>query len=108
MKKRVKMSVKTREELLNFYRDNIANSDSDNSVTFLEDLSDTLGDLETKSGSAEQWKEKYEENDKNWRKKYTDRFYSNDTENNEDNEENEEQSDEKQKLHFEDLFSVKE
>lgn len=99
------MSVKTREELLNFYRDNIANSDSDNSVTFLEDLSDTLGDLESKSGSAEQWKDKYEENDKNWRKKYTDRFYSKDTE---DNKENEEQSEEKQKLHFEDLFSVKE
>ena len=105
MKKRAKMSVKTKEELLNFYRDNIANSDSDNSVTFLEDLSDTLGDLETKSGSAEQWKEKYEENDKNWRKKYTDRFYSKDTE---DSEENEEQTEEKQKLHFEDLFSVKE
>lgn len=107
MKKRVKMSVKTREELLNFYRDNIANSDSDNSVTFLEDLSDTLGDLESKSGSAEQWKEKYEENDKNWRKKYTDRFYSND---NEDNEEqnNEDEQEEKQKLHFEDLFTIKE
>lgn len=105
MKKRLKMSVKTREELLNFYRDNIANSDSDNSVTFLEDLSDTLGDLETKSNTAEEWKNKYDENDKNWRKRYTDRFYSKDTE---ENEENEEQTDEKQKLHFEDLFSVKE
>ena len=38
----------------------------------LEDVSDTFTDLNERSG--EDWKTKYEENDKAWRKRYTDRF----------------------------------
>lgn len=47
----------------------------------MEDVTDTLSDLETKAkGDGTDWKAKYEENDAEWRRKYTERFYSSDPE----------------------------
>lgn len=46
----------------------------DNSIKFIEDMTDTLADLD--KADAEDWKKKYEENDSAWRKKYTDRFFN--------------------------------
>lgn len=73
------MAVKTREEILAEVRARVGEQTDDETIAFLEDVADTLSDLETKAnGDGTDWKAKYEENDAEWRKKYTERFYSSD------------------------------
>ena len=75
------MAVKTREEILEELRVRIGEQMDDETIAFLEDVTDTLSDLETKAnGDGADWKTKYEENDAEWRKRYTERFYSSDPE----------------------------
>ena len=71
------MAVKTREEILESVRARVGEQTDDETIAFIEDISDTLTDLETKAkGDGTDWKTKYEENDAEWRKKYKERFYS--------------------------------
>lgn len=73
------MAVKTREEILEELRARVGEQTDDETIAFLEDVTDTLSDLEEKAkGDGTDWKAKYEENDGEWRKKYTERFYSSD------------------------------
>ena len=73
------MAVKTREEILEEVKARVGEQTDDETIAFLEDVSDTLSDLETRAkGGGTDWKSKYEENDAEWRKKYTERFYSSD------------------------------
>ena len=71
------MAVKTKEEILTAVKTRIGEQNDDDTIAFIEDISDTLSDLETKAqGDGTDWKSKYEENDAEWRKRYTERFYS--------------------------------
>lgn len=71
------MAVKTREEILESFRTRLGENPDDESISFLEDVTDTLNDFEARANSdGTDWKSKYEENDANWRKKYTERFFS--------------------------------
>lgn len=75
------MAVKTREEILEELKVRVGEQTDDDTISFLEDVTDTLSDLETKAkDDGTDWKTKYEENDAEWRKKYIDRFYSPDPE----------------------------
>lgn len=77
------MAVKTREEILAEVKARFGEQPDDETITFIEDITDTLSDLETKAQVNEtDWKAKYEENDAEWRKKYTERFYSSSPEDN--------------------------
>ena len=73
-------------------------STSDEDLAFIADVTDTLDSMEKNSG--EDWKTKYEENDKMWRQKYHDRFFNSD---NSGNDPDPEEPPEKQ-LTFESLF----
>jgi hypothetical protein len=72
------MSVVSKESLLERIRDitGSENAESDESISLLEDLSDTFEDLSSQILQAGDYKKKYEENDAEWRKKYHDRFFS--------------------------------
>ena len=71
------MAVKTREEILESFRTILGENPDDDSIAFLEDVTDTLNDFEKRpKGDGTDWKSKYEENDASWRKKYTERFFS--------------------------------
>ena len=72
------MSVVSKESLLERIRDMTAseNAESDESISLLEDLSDTFEDLSSQVLQAGDYKKKYEENDAEWRKRYHDRFFS--------------------------------
>lgn len=71
------MAVKTREEILESFKTRLGENPNDDSIAFLEDVTDTLDDLEKRAnGDGTDWKSKYEENDTNWRKKYIERFFS--------------------------------
>lgn len=91
------MAVKTVDEIMAKVRERIGEDDSDEAIGFIEDISDTLESL----SNAEDWKTKYEENDKKWREKYRDRFFTSKEEVEEDNIE---EPEEKEKKKFEDLF----
>ena len=71
------MAVKTREEILESFKTRLGENPDDESISFLEDVTDTLDDFEKRAnGDGTDWKSKYEENDASWRKKYTERFFS--------------------------------
>lgn len=91
------MAVKTVDEIMAKVREIIGEDDSDEAIGFIEDISDTLESF----SNAEDWKTKYEENDKKWREKYRDRFFTSKEEVEEDNIE---EPEEKEKKKFEDLF----
>lgn len=75
------MAVKTREEILESFKAKLGENPDDDSIAFLEDVTDTLDDFEKRvNGDGTDWKSKYEENDANWRKKYTERFFSDEPE----------------------------
>lgn len=69
------MAVRTTEEILESIKTRVGDSTEDADLAFLEDVTDTLSDLKSKSEGQEDWKTKYEENDKKWREKYRDRFF---------------------------------
>lgn len=91
------MAVKTIDEIMTKVRERIGKDDSDEAIEFIEDISDTLESF----SNVEDWKTKYEENDKKWREKYRDRFF---TSNEEVEEDDIEEPEEKEKKKFEDLF----
>lgn len=66
------MAVRTTQEIIDELKSSFGESPDDTQLAMLEDISDTFTDLNERSG--EDWKTKYEENDKAWRKRYTDRF----------------------------------
>lgn len=70
------MSVKSREELLNDLNNVIGDSTEESALNLLEDFSDTLNDYEEKNKDKTDWKSKYEENDKAWKKRYKERFFN--------------------------------
>lgn len=68
------MAVRSREEIMTMIQGRFGDSSDDETISILEDITDTFADLESKAGEV--WKTKYEENDAEWRRKYTERFYS--------------------------------
>ena len=100
------MAVKTMEEILESLRDMFGEEPTDEDIAMLEDITDTFKDFEEKTSDATNWKNKYEENDKAWKKKYSERFFSNDDVKVDPDEP--EDPDDKPMKTFDDLFTVKE
>ena len=75
------MSVLNREQFLARLQERIGEDTSDEAMSFIEDMTDTFNDMETRSNgqSDEQWKQKYDELDKSWREKYKARFFNSET-----------------------------
>ena len=75
------MAVKTREEILSEVKARVGEQNDDETNKIMEDITDTLKKKKKKAkGDGTDWKAKYEENDAEWRKKYTERFYSSEPE----------------------------
>lgn len=89
------MAVLSFDELIAKIKTKIGEDTSDESIALLEDVTDTFN----ANNDGEDWKTKYEENDKEWRKKYIDRFSGSGG-----NEQEEEEEEEEEKTTFEDLF----
>lgn len=71
------MAIKSKDEILEQIQVRFGEDTSDETISFLEDVTDTFTDLETRaSGDGVDWKAKYEQNDKDWRQRYHDRFFS--------------------------------
>ena len=89
--------IKSKEELIEEIRAVVGDDTSDNVIALIENVSDTITELETSDG--EEWKQKFEDNDKMWREKYISRFTEGTTEPT-----TEPTEDEEKEKTFEDLF----
>lgn len=97
------MAIKSREELIAQVTATIGANTSDEAIALIEDVSDTLTDLETKAnGDGTDWKSEAERIDKEWREKYVSRFTSGS--NKEDDKEDDTGKEEEKDYSFENLF----
>lgn len=103
------MAVVTKEQLMERVKSKFGEDTSDETIQFLEDLTDTIDDLETKAnGDGIDWKAKYEENDKQWKTKYTERFYKGGAEDKpKEGDESDEDDDKPAPKTFDELFETK-
>lgn len=98
--------VLSKDDFMNQLKQTFGADENPESLTMLENLTDTYNDLEQQiNTSAIDWKQKYEENDKEWSKKYRDRFFSGETTSPKDDNE---QPDNNEPKSFNDLFTRKE
>ena len=73
----VKMAILNRDDYFKKLHERMPNATSDEDISFLEDMTDTYNDLENRAiGESEDWKRRFEENDKAWREKYKHRFFN--------------------------------
>lgn len=99
-RKEVKAMIKSISEIIETVKARIGDNPDDESVAFLEDITDTLTDYDNKTKDNTDWKNKYDELDKEWKQKYVERFLEYVEDINEDNDD-EVETPEK----FDDLFS---
>lgn len=91
--------VKSKDDILSTISAVLGENNSEDAITLLEDITDTLDDYETRTKDSTAWKQKYEENDKAWRQKYKDRFFEKESEDESIN-----TYDDEEKLTYESLF----
>lgn len=96
----------SKAELLAKVKSYIGDRTDDDSIEIIEDITDSFND---ESFDVEEIKKEYEEKlkllDSDWRKKYTDRFFSNDKP---DEREEEEEEEKEEVTEYSDLFIEKE
>lgn len=95
------MSRLSKDELIEKIKKYVGDRTDDETIEIIEDISDSID-----SPDADEWKQKYEENDKMWRDKYISRFF----EKKEDGLDtpNEHEEEEKEYNSFDDLFEREE
>lgn len=95
------MAKLSKDELIEKVRKYVGDRKDDETIEIIEDISDSID-----SSEADDWKKKYEENDKMWRDKYISRF----VEKKEDEPDTPTEHDEEEKEYnsFEDLFEEEE
>ena len=97
------MAVKKINEILESYKDLYSENVGEKDIKFLEDITDTLNDYETRVSDSTNWKEKYETNDAEWRKRYRDRFFGGEPDEPDEPDDPDDQKPEEPK-NYEDLF----
>lgn len=98
------MAKLSKDELIEKVKKYVGDRTDDETIEIIEDISDSID-----SSDHDEWKKKYEENDKMWRDKYISRFFEkNDEDNDEENEDPTNEDDEKEYKTFEDLFEEEE
>ena len=94
------MAKLSKDELIEKVKKYVGDRTDDETIEIIEDISDSID-----SSDADEWKKKYEENDKMWRDKYISRFFE---KNEEENEDPTNEDDDKEYKTFEDLFEEEE
>ena len=101
------MAKLSKDELIAKIKKYVEDRTDDETIEIIEDISDSID-----SSDADEWRHKYEENDKMWRDKYIARFWDKNKEEkitpSEHEEEEEEEEEEKDYNSYEDLFEKEE
>ena len=100
------MAVLDRDTFFSRLQERVGEDTSDESISFVEDMTDTYNELERRAtGDGVDWEQRYKDLDDAWKKKYQHRFfsaggsYSNPTGNQPESED-----DKAEKITFGDLF----
>lgn len=91
------MAKLSKDELIEKVKKYVGDRTDDETIEIIEDITDSID-----TSDADEWKRKYEENDKMWRDKYVSRFFNKKEEDLETPTEHEEE--EKEYNSYEDLF----
>ena len=71
------MAILSKDDYFSRLHERLAEDTSDDAVKFLEDMTDTYNDLDSRaSGDGTDWEKKYHDLDESWKKKYRSRFFS--------------------------------
>lgn len=95
------MAKLTKDELIEKVRKYLGDRTDDETIEIIEDISDSID-----SSDADEWRQKFEENDKMWRDKYISRFFEKKEDELDTPTEHEEE--EKEYNSFDDLFEKEE
>lgn len=95
------MAKLSKDELIEKVRKYVGDRKDDDTIEIIEDISDSID-----SSEADEWKKKYQENDKMWRDKYISRFVE--KKEDEPDTPTEHDGEEKEYNSFEDLFEEEE
>lgn len=90
------MAKLSKDELIEKLKKYVGDRTDDETIEIIEDVTDSID-----TSDADEWRQKYEENDKMWRDKYVSRFFDKKEEEPETSTEHEE---EKEYNSYEDLF----
>lgn len=105
------MAVLSHDDFMSAVKGLAGDSADDNTLTMIENFTDTFNDLEARASDTTDWKTKYEQNDNEWREKYKARFFEGkeDTDTNKElGEQKEDNTDDSKDISFDDLFKEKE
>lgn len=102
------MAVLNRDEFFNAIQTRVGNDTSDDAINFIENMTDTFNSLENgANGDGVDWKQKYEELDESWKKKYAHRFFSGGSNSVPPQENNNQVENDEPDTSYESLFKVK-
>ena len=102
------MAVRTRDEIMSMINARLGEDTSDDALAIIEDLTDTLDDLETRAADSTDWEARYNQLDQDWRTRYRERFFNAEYQPEDPDEFEDNDDPEPEKTKFEDLFEVKE
>lgn len=70
------MAFLEKEEFFDSLNAYIGDRSDDETIKFIEDMTDTYTELEKRQSETEDWKKKYSDLDDAWKKRYRKRFFS--------------------------------
>lgn len=71
------MSILNRDEYFEAVHQMVGDDTSEEAITFLENMTDTYNDMESRSsGDSAEWERKLNALDESWKKRYRHRFFS--------------------------------
>ncbi len=71
------MAILSREDFFTRIQNVIGTDNSEENISFIEDMTDTYNDMETRlNGDGEDWEKRYHELDESWKQRYSHRFFS--------------------------------
>lgn len=71
------MAILSRDDFFSRIQTMVGDNTSDESIAFIEDMTDTYNDMENRAnGDGVDWEQRYHDLDESWKQKYRHRFFS--------------------------------
>lgn len=71
------MAILSRDEYFSSLHDRLGSDSSEEGIKFLEDMTDTYNDMESRvNGDGINWEQRYHELDESWKARYQHRFFN--------------------------------
>ena len=71
------MAILSRDEYFASLHDRLGSDSSEEGIKFLEDMTDTYNDMESRvNGDGVDWEQRYHELDESWKARYQHRFFN--------------------------------